>query len=637
MLTEIRDRSTGWFAGIIAALIIIPMAFWGVQDYASTDADPVLLEVGGQKITQQAFQQQLASQQAQVLQSNPSLASSDIFSSDLYKRQVLDGMINRALVNDVANKHNYVVGDEALADYIVQNELFQTDGKFDKDVYENYVANRTASKTQFEEQVRENTRLFHVQAGYDESAIVLADEVRELLEIQVEQRSFDLITIKQSDFVDAVTVSEADISEYFEKNIQDFMEPQRVSVNYIELDFDDIASGVELSDEEIRASYDENIERYRLAESRKVSHILLQTNGDNDSEQFAKAQSLVEELNSGADFATLAKANSDDPGSVDNGGSLGELEPGSMVADFDRAAFDLEQGVISQPVKSRFGYHIIKVDEIIGGTVEAFDTVKADIKTAEQSRLAQDMLIERAEQLRNLVFEQADTLDGAASELGLEVKSTELFSRNQQVVHSQNSGGVSQFDVVRAAAFSEQVLTEGLNSDLIEVSPTKYVAIRKLDYRDTEPKQLADVSEQIKAQLTSTRASLAAEKAGDDILAKATTDWASLASDNSVVIESHTASMVDQELKANSDVMREVFRVQLNGKSQEVVSLTDTAGDFNIVRLNKVEAGDVANASAQIKESTRRLISQRNGSALFQSYLNGLSEEVKEKINEDLL
>jgi len=631
MLTEIRDRSTGWFAGAIAALIIIPMAFWGIQDYTDTNSEAVLLSVGDQKITQQAFQQQLAAQQERVLQNNPTLANSGIFSSDAYKQQVLDGMINRALVSDLADEHSYIVGDQALAAYIKENELFQTDGKFDQVAYDTYVATRTASKTQFENQVRDNTRLFHVQAGYDQSAIVLPDEVRQLLEIQVEQRSFDMITVKQSDYSESIVVNEADINEYYNANIERFMEPQRVSINYVELGFDEIAKSVDVTDEEVRALYEQDIERYRSVETRDTRHILLSTETESESDQLAKAQSLINELNRGADFAELAKQHSQDGGSATAGGSLGVLDRGVMAAEFDKATFELEAGAISQPVKTRFGYHIIKVDEIIGGTVQPFEEVQENIKSSEQSRLAQDILIERAEQLKNLVFEQADSLDGIASELGLTIKSTELFSRNAQ------GAGVAQYDAVRAAAFSEQVLDQELNSDLIEISPSRYIALRKLNSRDTEPMLLANVSEQIKADLIDQRASDAAAKAGADILAKATTSWGELASDSSVEIESYTVSMLDSELKTSNEVLSEVFKTQLNGATQKVVSLTDNNGDFNIVRLNAITPGDVDKVSEQVKESTRRLVSQRNGGSLFQSYLNGLSEQFKEKVNEDLL
>ena len=184
---------------------------------------------------------------------------------------------------------------------------------------------------------------------------------------------------------------------------------------------------------------------------------------------------------------------------------------------------------------------------------------------------------------------------------------------------------------------SEMCIRDRLNSEPVEVSASELIALRKLDFRVSEPKALADVSGTIKTQLTNERASEAAKKAGDSVLAVANTNWEALVADENVAIESFTVSMVDQERKAGVDVLREVFKTQLNGESEKVISFTDSSGDFNIVRLNSVEAGDVSKASEQIKESTRRLIAQRNGSSLFQSYLQGLNQEIKAEINEDLL
>jgi len=631
MLTEIRDRSTGWFAGAIAALIIIPMAFWGIGDYASGDTDPVIIKVGDQKITQQAYQYQLSNAQAEALRNNPRLAESGVFSSDFYKRQILNGMIDNALTAEIAEKQNYRVGDKVLAEYIKKNELFQSDGQFDQAAYDTYVANRSASKTQFENDVRTNTRNYHVRAGYEESALVLPNEVRALLEIQVEQRSFDLITIKQSDYISQVNVSEADINEYYQANIDDFMEPDRTSISYVSLNIGDISKGIELNEEQVRGLYDDNQERYRLAETRDTSHILLSTADVSDADQFAKAQSLVEQLKNGADFSELAKEHSQDHSSALSGGSLGEVEPGAMVPEFDQRTFSLETGVISEPVKTKFGYHIIKVNKVIGGTLQPFEEVKNDIENAERQRLAQEILIERAEQLRNLVFEQPESLEGVASEMGLKVQTTELFARNAI------GKGVLIHDSIRDSAFSEQVLIDGLNSEPVEVSNGEFIALRKLDFRASEPKALADVSKTIETQLTNQRASDAAKEAGDSVLATANSSWSSLVNDENISIDSFTASLVDPERKASGEVLREVFKAQLNGASEKVLSFTDQSGDFNIVRLNKVVAGDVDQASEQIKESTRRLVAQRNGLSLFQGYLKGLTEELKSEINEDLL
>jgi len=157
------------------------MAFWGIGDYATEGADPVIIEIGEEKITQQMYQQQLSNSQSQALQNNPSLAGSDIFNSDGYKRQILDRMIGSSMAKSIADEQNYLVGDKELASSLKENELFRTDGKFDKTAYENFVLSRSPSKTQFENQVRESSRINQVQAGYQESALVLPDELNQLL------------------------------------------------------------------------------------------------------------------------------------------------------------------------------------------------------------------------------------------------------------------------------------------------------------------------------------------------------------------------------------------------------------------------------------------------------------------------
>ena len=629
MLTEIRDRATGWFAAVIAALIIIPMAFWGIGDYAPEGADPVIIEIGEQKITQQMYQQQLSSAQTEALRANPSLANSDIFSGELFKRQVLDRLIDDALTRDIANQQKYMVGDDELAATLRKNELFQTDGEFNPEAYENFALSRSASKTQFENGVRENARSNHVRLGYNESALVLPDELNQLLEIQVEKRGFDVITINQSDYVDSVTVTDADINDFYKENINDYMESDRVSVSYVSLDIETLSKEVELNPSDVQALYDDNQARYRLAESREVSHILL--SDGSDSEQLEKAQSLIEQLKGDASFAELAKEHSKDPGSANNGGSLGEIDPGAMVPEFDQAAFSLEKGVVSEPIKTQFGYHILKVDNIFGGTLKSFDEVKGEIETSERQRLAQDIMSQRVELLRNLVFEQPESLEGVASELGLKVQTTGLFARDEA------GQGILQNDNIRNAAFSEQVLTEGYNSEPIEVAGGGYVALRKLEFRESEPKALKEVSETIKSLLVNQRASDAAEKAGDSILATAKSDWSSLADDEDTKIESHTVSMVERQRPVSDDILRQVFKTRLDGAKEKVISFTDQIGNFNIVRLNSVVAGDVSKVDEQIKESIRRVLAQRNGSALFNSYLNGLTKDLESKINQDLL
>ena len=260
MLTEIRDRSSGIFAYVIAALIIIPMAFWGVQEYASTEAQPVIVEVGGQKITQGVFQQALGRAQSVAQQRNPNLATSNFLNNKFFKDQVLQDLIQTALIEEVAEEQNYQIGNQQLAELIKGSELFQIDGKFDEAAYASYVQSRAYSTTRFEDETRSNSRLGQVTSGYQESALVLPDEVRELLEIQAEQRTFDLITVKQADYIEDIAVSDADIETYYNDNIDNYFDPDRMTVNYIELSIEKIAEGVTIDQDAVKALYDDNID-----------------------------------------------------------------------------------------------------------------------------------------------------------------------------------------------------------------------------------------------------------------------------------------------------------------------------------------------------------------------------------------
>ncbi len=632
MLTEIRDRSSGWFAWIIAALIIIPMAFWGVQEYATTEARPVLAEVGDQKIYQAEFQQQLSSQQQRAVSANPSLANSDVFSSDFYKKSVLDSLVNRSLVQYVAAEQNYQIGDELLASLIKQDPVFQTDGKFDPNLYQNYLTTSgTFSKKQFEDNIRQSNQIQQVRSGYQESALVLPDELRDLLAIQAEKRTFDLITVNRSDFNDKVEVTEADIQAYYADNTDNYMEPDRRSVQYVELDTSLLAESIEVSDEEIQEAYQRYVDSFAEDETRNTRHILLSTGGDKDAdEQLATAQKLVEQLRGGADFAELAKQYSDDPGSGANGGSLGDVERGDMVAEFEEATFAAEVGVISDPVVTQFGYHIIQVESVNATTPNSLDEMRFELAEEEKLSQAGDIALEKAEELRNIIFEQPDTLEGAAANLSTEIKTTELFSRD-------SGSGLAANEAIRAAAFSDQVAAQNLNSDLIELDNGLYIAVRNGEFKASSPKPLADVSAQIKATLLAEKASEAAEVAGQDLLKRAEQNWGELVSDEGVDIQTFTVSLIDTERKASPDVLREVIKMQLRDKATDIKSFSGFSGDFNIVRLHKIEPGDLTQVPQQVKDATRRMLEARNGQSLFDAYLNGLQESVNTQINEELL
>lgn len=631
MLTEIRDRSSGWFAWVIAVLIIIPMAFWGVNEYATTEANPSLVKVGEKKITEAEFQTQFYNQQERMRQAMGENVDNNFLNSDGFKQRVLQEMINRALLEQVAEDHGYRIGDQQLAQTIKDSELFQTEGKFDESAYDQYVQSSQYSRTRYETALRNDKRLRQVTTGYEESALVLPDEIRRLLEIQAEKRSFDLLTIKQSDYLKGIQVGDAEISEYYDENQMAFLNQEKVAVNYLELSLDKITETLEIEDEELLEIYQQNADSYISTEKRETRHILLNTNnGEDVTEQLAKAESLIEQLNNGSDFAVLAEQHSGDAGSAARGGSLGKVEPGQMVPEFEKATFSLAEGEISSPIKSQFGYHIIQVQKIHEPEQQSFADVKFDLMQEERARRAEEILLEKVDELRDLAFEQPSNIDAAAEMMGLSVLTSALFARDSGV-------GIAASEKVRDAAFSDETLVDERNSEPIEVTEGHYVVIRKAQYQAAEAKPLAEVREAISKTLTNQSAAELARQAGDALLEKAHLNWQAIVEDESLQVASHTIALIDNNRIVGEAVLRKVTSLSLPDGQPVVSSADEPNGDYHIVRLTNIEAGDINSISEQIKDSTRRVIAQRNGQSLMMSYIDSLNHSLAPEINYDLL
>ena len=175
--------------------------------------------------------------------------------------------------------------------------------------------------------------------------------------------------------------------------------------------------------------------------------------------------------------------------------------------------------------------------------------------------------------------------------------------------------------MVREAAFSDTVLTDGYNSELIELNDGVYVAVRKKEFSPAAPKELDEVRAQIKSALINERAIALAKQTGDDLLSRANSDWSSLAQDSAVKVETYTVSMLDTERKVSPAVMAEVVKMRLDDAATKVKSFTGMNGDFHIVRLTQIAPGDLANVSDAIKDATRRILRQRNGTAMVEAYI----------------
>jgi peptidyl-prolyl cis-trans isomerase D len=301
-----------------------------------------------------------------------------------------------------------------------------------------------------------------------------------------------------------------------------------------------------------------------------------------------------------------------------------------MVEEFEQAAFSLAENQISDPVKSQFGYHIIQVTSVQLPEQQSYDDVRFDLMQEERDRLAEDTLLEQVDQLRNLAYEQPDNLDQAAEELGLTIETTELFDRN-------SGTGIASSPLVRDQAFSDEVLNQEINSEPIEATPGQYVVIRKSQYQAAEPKSLAEVKQQIESILLSQAAASAAEVAGQDLLIKAKSNWSELEADEAIEINNYTVALTDQNVQVAQQVLRKVTALNLSNSSPAFAGVAGQNGDFHVIRMTAIEAGDVNAVSAEVKEATRRVLAHRNGQSLMSTYLKSLTDTMAPEVNTDLL
>jgi len=516
MLENIRENSQGMAAKIILGLIILTFALAGLGSYTNS-ADTSVADVNGDKITQQDFSQAYQAQrnrmQQQFGEMFENLAADQTYMAN-FRNGIVDNLINERLVDQNSENLAIRVSDERIKETIRTMPEFQVDGVFDNNRYLALI-NQAGfyQSSDFRDYLRqEMTRRQLTQAlVVSEFSLPYQSEMASKLQNQKRDIRFAAIDLEQ--FKNTIEVSETEIKNYYEENQARFMNEEKVKVNYITVDVTELAKGINISDDDVEAYYNENIQDYRQEEQRRVSHILIEMNDDENKAE-EQATALLAQIKGGEDFATLAKAHSADTFSGENGGDLDWLERGSMDETFDEAAFALnEAGNVSDVIKTEFGFHIIKLTdlkaEVTQPLTDVFDEVKA--KTSQQK--AQEQFFELQQEVARLSFEYPDSLDDAAEAAGIQVATSDWLSRAGNLPPFNNNKVID-------AAFSDLVLSEQLNSDVIEVNDNLAIVLRLNEHQTASVKPLTEVNDTIKASLVAEKAEVEAKKVVEELLAE---------------------------------------------------------------------------------------------------------------------
>ena len=608
MMERMREGASGVAVKVILGVIILSFVFTGVSGYIGSGASSSAAKVGNDEISRGDFEREYQNQRNQM-----QAQLGDYFSNLLadqnyvntFRKSVLDRMIDDKLIERHAESLGLRVSDAQVRQQIFEFPQFQVEGKFDEDVYQATLRRAGFTAHTFSEDLRKNILREQLRNAIEGTDFSLAGEVESQSKLISQTRDVKKITLSLSDFAEKVKLSDEEINDYYQQHTSQYTRPEQMKVAYIELSAEKLKNDIVVSDSDAKAYYQDNIDKYTSEEQRRVSHILIQ--GDNKE----KAQKVLDKLKAGADFATLAKEDSEDVGSAEEGGSLGWIERDVMDPEFEKAAFALKQpGETTDLVKSEFGYHIIKLDELKAPETESYETVAKAIKQELKDQKAADEFYALQAQLETQAYESPDSLDAAAEAIKANIQTTDFIS-------DANAPDLLKSAPVLQALANPEVKEDGLNSEVIEIAPEHVVVVRINDTRPEKLLPLSEVRDDVVEAATEVKAKESAEKLAISIVEE-------LKSGKVDLLQKYGLKFGEAEsLDRSSPIANVVFAMAkpTDGKV-EYTQLRDLNGDFLIVGLTQVVSEPNKQYEEQIKAQLTRTNAQQDFTGLIKILRN---------------
>ena len=602
MLQNIRDNSRGWIAKTIIGLIVLLLAFTGFEAILTgTSNSQNAADVNGEKVTLNELSQAVEMQRRQLLQQLGRDFDASLLDERLLRESALKGLIDRKLLLQGAGEADFAFSQAALDQVILQTPEFQADGRFDAARFDQVIRQMGYGRLQFRQMLEEEMLIGQLRAGLGASSFVTEQEARAFAGLERQTRDFASLTIKAD--TASIELSDADVQAYYDEHNSEFMSPEQVVLEYVEVNKDDFFDQVEVSDDDLQPLYQNEIAN--LTEQRQAAHILIE--GDDQAAR-TKLEEIKTRVEAGEDFAALAKEFSQDPGSATDGGDLGYAGRGVYDPSFEEALYTLQQGQVSEPVQSEFGWHLIKLLGVQAPEVPSFDSLKEKLAREYNAQQVEQRFVEATKQLEDAAFEASDLVQ-PAQELGLEVKVSEAVGREG------GATGVTANRQVLQAAFSPEVLEDGNNSSTIELDPSTTVVVRVKEHKKPEQLPLKQVADSIRSHLLQERASAAAKAEGEKLLAAAQAGESD--SESWQVQEAATRSQEGVEPK----VLQALFRMPKPAAAgaPTFAGVTLNNGDYVLLRLDGVNVPEQALSEEELG-GYRNFLASRAGQQDFAAY-----------------
>ena len=621
-------NNTKIMMGLLFLLIIPSFVMFGIEGYSRfKDQGAVVAKVNGNKINQAEWD---AAHKREVDRIRASMPSIDVkmFDTPEARYATLERLVRDQVVAAAAQKLQLVASDTRLARELQAipaiAALRTPDGKLDMERYKQLAASQGMTPEMFEMQMRADISKQQVIQGVQGSAFATAAQTQTAMNAFMQRREVQILNFPAADFFAKVSISDADVQAYYDKNAAKFQSAESADIEYVVLDIESVRQTIVLNDQDLKAYYEQNLQRLTSKEERRASHILITAAKDAPEAEKKAARAKAEDLLKAvkakpASFADVARKNSQDPGSAVKGGDLDFFGRGAMVKAFEDAAFSMKKSDISDIVESEFGYHIIQLTDIKAPKAQSFESMRPALEADLKKQQAQRKYAELAETFSNTVYEQSDSLKPIAEKLKLSIQKAAKVGRNPEPQNAQSKNLLSNPTLLQAL-FSEASLQKQRNTEAVEVAPNTLVSARVVKHQPAATLPLAEVKELVKRSLTQEKAAEMAKAQGEQKVAGLKTNAEGLPA--ALVLsrektQKQLPQIVDAALRADPNKLPAVSGVDLGAQG------------YAVIRVLKVLPPE---ENKELMKQAQQQFTQLWGSAETLAYLAELKAQLKAEI-----
>jgi len=612
MLQTIRENSQGLVAKVIIGFIIAIMALFGVESIMNGFiTNPTVAEVNGEEITEPELQTSVQNLIASV---GGNLESLD---EDLIRQVALNQIIEDRLLRQSSKDAGLIISSDAIDLQIISNPQFQVGGVFNSDLAVRTMATQGFTVAGYRQALADQMVVGQIANAYASSGFVTQSEMERIAALSSQTRDFRFVSVTLGNRTGGEAIPADQVESYYQNNQSQFMVEEEVAIDYVVLDKATIFSEVEVGEADVLAKYEEERAASSSTTQRRASHILLEIGtGDTEELVISEASALKTRLDQGEDFGTIALAASSDTVSAEQGGDIGYSDGSAFPAGIEQALLSMEVGQVSDPVVTEFGVHLVKLTEFDVNEYptleESAERIRRDLSSAE----VDEIYFARLESLANLAFETTDLVE-ISEELSLPIEQSELFSRG---------GGFSEITTnanVIAAAFADEVLVEGNNSDVVEMGNDRALVLNINTHNEESLRTLDEVRGEIAAILRTELEKERAAALGEQLLASLrngeSIDETMQANELQWIVQSNASR---DQTGLNSEVMQNVFALSTPAEGDSAYSgFALTNGTYIVVELQKVNRGSLAQMEEEAKQTMVSSYVERDGRAAFDAFL----------------